>query len=144
LSPSNSRGHRNALAQIPFQRVTVALYDGSLITLLRSQAISGSYNINIFGKEGPIVQTEFNVEREKKFSAEQDENTFINFLTDLQQAVYFLSANRKMSSDLLPEPNDSNSSEYALVRYDTNLRLHHDVTSVRLKVEQNQLVAQII
>lgn len=128
LSASNKRGHRNALAEIPFRQFSVVLHDGSQITLSRKPPlVEGPYSIRITKGGSSILETEFSPRpdsQKPKFQTDEDEKTFISFLEDLDQPVYFLSADRQMSSDTLPDEDDSSE---VVMRFSDQLTFRHNM-----------------
>jgi energy-coupling factor transporter ATP-binding protein EcfA2 len=101
LSPANDRGHRNALARIPFRRFEVALAEGGWIAAVRDTELLGSYTIK--GElDDQRISVLFDANQEKKFGSDDQERAFLDFTRKLNLTVYLLSADRTIMSDVLP------------------------------------------
>lgn len=102
LSAANNRGHRSAVAQIPFRRFEITLGDGSKIAMWRDSELTGGYWICLERADGPVLQTNFSIQRERKFASDEHEREFISFLKHVGQSIYFVSADRRILNDELP------------------------------------------
>jgi energy-coupling factor transporter ATP-binding protein EcfA2 len=102
LSPANNRGHRSAIQKIPFKRFELVLGDGSKIAISRDSEPIGGYWAYAEKPGGAAVQTNFSIQREGRFASDEHEREFISFLKRVGRSVYFVSADRRTSSDELP------------------------------------------
>jgi energy-coupling factor transporter ATP-binding protein EcfA2 len=113
LSPASDRGHRSALAKIPFKLFKVIFEDGGWLSVSRGSEIIGAYSI-----EGRIQGQSINVAfAEKHFGTEEQKQTFASFISTVNQTAYFLSADRAIMSDVLPNV-DRDEERAVLIDHD--------------------------
>ncbi len=105
LSPEGRRGHRTYVAQVQFGELRVELSDGTKVTATREAGKTiGSYTLTIARPK----------HRPRRFRVEADEQNSVTLapgkifpfaasLSELQMDMYFLSDDRRMASDTLPE-----------------------------------------
>lgn len=102
LSPANNRGHRTALASVPFTRLEVDLLGGGRIGAYRESNLVGSYVIR--GQlDGREIRVDYAYGGDKGgFGSEEQEMEFLTFVRVLNCTVYLLSADRTIMCDILP------------------------------------------
>ncbi|SHI82808.1 AAA domain-containing protein, putative AbiEii toxin, Type IV TA system [Tessaracoccus bendigoensis DSM 12906] len=55
LSPADRRGHRTAIARIPFSAISISLSNGDSITATRSDSLIGSFLVEVRDASGKVV-----------------------------------------------------------------------------------------
>jgi predicted ATP-dependent endonuclease of OLD family len=135
LSPANNRGHRNALAEVPFRRFTIHLTDGTVISAERKEATAGPY---VVAAEGPKGRVRFEFVnpppdgKARRFATPDQEKSAIQFLKALEQSLYFLPADRAILGDSVEDKgtvylDDSGGGRefWRAIRADTNIARAH-------------------
>ena len=108
LSPAGLKGHRNAIARVPFKSFKVAFSDGTTVTATRAaDRLTGAYALIAERAGDRILDCIFDPDAPEsgKFSPPNTEKEFLGFLESLDLTMYFLSAERRMTSDLWTEQN---------------------------------------
>jgi energy-coupling factor transporter ATP-binding protein EcfA2 len=101
LSSAPNRGHRNAIAGVPFKMFQVVLTDGTSITAARAaDRLSGAYALIAERSGDRIADCIFDPESLNKFSPPDTENEFLSFLDSLNLSVHYLSSERRMVTDV--------------------------------------------
>lgn len=101
LSPAQDGGHRNAIARVPFNKVNIVLNNGKFICAQRPEdPHSLSYEI-LFGETGKKLQkVSFDLDSGRSSLISKDSaREYRQFLSDINLAVYLLSADREFRSD---------------------------------------------
>lgn len=107
LSPANNKGHRNAIAKVPFRELAITLQDDTVIRFIRTGSLTGGYAVEISRGNKLLMRADFNLSREKGFDSEDGEKSFISFLRELNPGIHFLSADRRLNSDIFEEDEES-------------------------------------
>lgn len=114
LSPAPNRGHRDAISKVPFKMFQVLLTDGTSITATRAaERLSGAYALIAERSGDRIADCIFDPERPSKFSPPDTEKEFLGFLESLGLTIYYLSAERRMVTDLW-QPDETEPNEHLL------------------------------
>lgn len=155
LSPANNRGHRNALAEIPFKRFTIYLSDGTKVSAERSGATVGPYVVAAEGA-GTSVRFEFidspQEGKRRKFATEEQERSAIEFLRGLDQSLYFLPADRAILGDSVDEKDTIyldddviGQDRWRAVRFtpDVVLARHHGLVTEGTSRKSSSLIAAV-
>jgi energy-coupling factor transporter ATP-binding protein EcfA2 len=103
LSPANNRGHRNAVARVPFRRVEIHLHDGSRVRAQRDNHNAGAYKLLVQPAGAASVEVRFDPTTENKVDPPELEARYLTALKRIGLTVYLLSADREILSDSLPE-----------------------------------------
>lgn len=130
LSPADNRGHRTAIAGVPFRRFEIELSNGTTLSATRApEKLSGGYRLQIHqqgepsaswdyepGPRTPREETEFELQQHhgqlvpvRRATAGRrltGELAYLQALKSLNIGVYLLSADRQISSDALQEGKD--------------------------------------
>jgi len=89
LSPAPNRGHRNAIAKIPFKMFQVVLTDGTSVTAARAaERLIGGYAMIAERSGDRIADCIFDPSLPDKFSPPDTEKEFLGFLKSLNLAIY--------------------------------------------------------
>ncbi len=117
LSPSEDRGHRAFIAQIPFSKFAVSFAGGIDLVVTRSQTtltdlknndLLGSFQIELIDKGVSISKVEYKYNDNRKL--EGLDKDFLRKLSELQLNVFFLGDDRVLNSDLF-EPKEFEPKE---------------------------------
>lgn len=99
LSPSEDRGHRSFIAQIPFARFAVSLAGGTDIVVSREENdLLGSFQIELLEKGKSVSQVKYKI-NESRIPQGRD-GTLLRRLSELQLSVFFLGDDRVLNSDV--------------------------------------------
>jgi energy-coupling factor transporter ATP-binding protein EcfA2 len=100
LSPSASKGHRGAIARVPFRSFQLVLADGTTFTASRNgDQLVGPYDLSISRTDQTIIDCHFDPESEPQFSPSGTGTEFLRALARLNLELHFLSADRRMTTD---------------------------------------------
>lgn len=105
LSPSNTSGHRNRIAQIPFKKFEVNFMNGQRISATREKDLHGSYLLSISGggegsgirvfikadSDGTVQTTKWSRNEQEQFQS------FLKYLSRVSREVTFLDDKRTFS-----------------------------------------------
>lgn len=109
LSPATNRGHRGALARVPFSRFSVTLGDNTMVTAKRADGnLVGSFEMTLVSDSfDSSISVEADAEFKVKGSAGLSK-PFFKSLGSLGLGLHFLSDERKIITDLAP-PQDEDT-----------------------------------
>jgi energy-coupling factor transporter ATP-binding protein EcfA2 len=145
LSPAINRGHRTALREIPFERVDISLSDGTTVTASRDNEIRGSYRLLIQNAHRrPLEGMYYALDESGKFESEEFERRFTAGLQEIGLTLYFLSDDRRISSDALPTatPHVRMAETFALTRWALTDRENEEAFAVDRKLSEVIEMAQ--
>src|SRR6266550_82406 len=120
LSAADDRGHRSALAEVPFRTFRVFLADGTTIVADRARRVTGSYSVEIARGSKTLIAADWvpahQREQAKGAARNQQWAQMIQKLGELNLAVYFMTDDRRVRSDRLPRDSaDSDVDEKELL-----------------------------
>jgi len=99
LSPSEDRGHRSFIAQIPFAKFAVSLADGTNIVVSREENdLLGPFQIELLEKGKSVSQVNYKINEGRRPQAL--EGDLLRRLSELQLSVFFLGDDRVLNSDV--------------------------------------------
>ena len=99
LSPSEDRGHRSFIAQIPFAKFAVSLAGGTDIVVSREENdLLGPFQIELLEKGKSVSKVKYKI-NERGIPQGLDEN-LLKRLSELQLSVFFLGDDRVLNSDV--------------------------------------------
>jgi energy-coupling factor transporter ATP-binding protein EcfA2 len=95
LSPDNGQGHKTALVGLPLSSITVELTTGDKVWLQREAGqLIGSYTLGLKMNKLKEVTCEFIASQDGVIKASDNTNAFLELLSNLNLAFYFLSDDR--------------------------------------------------
>ena len=99
LSPSEDRGHRSFIAQIPFAKFAVSLAGGTDIVVSREENdLLGPFQIELLEKGKSVSKVKYKI-NERGIPQGLDGN-LLRRLSELQLSVFFLGDDRVLNSDV--------------------------------------------
>jgi energy-coupling factor transporter ATP-binding protein EcfA2 len=114
LSPSEDRGHRSFIAQIPFAKFAVSLADGTHIVVSREENdLLGPFKIELIEKGKRPSKVKYNKINERGIPQGLDGN-LLRRLSELQLSVFFLGDDRVLNSDVF-ESEESELQQFFLM-----------------------------
>ena len=95
LSPERGQGHKTALVQVPMSRLEVEFTTGDVVWLQRKEGqVVGSYTLGLRMHKKKEVTCEFRANEEGAIKAADESNVFLDKLSALDLAFYFLADDR--------------------------------------------------
>jgi energy-coupling factor transporter ATP-binding protein EcfA2 len=147
ISCATSRGHKTAVAQIPFRKFCITFSEGFQLLATREKAEAGTFRMELLMDGTPLRSAIFETEDgaipvQGSRSAEQDEFLAAVRIT-LNVNSYFLGDNRRLESDAISSDDIEEEVISSLPRYPTP----RDVMMQRhLQIEESrdvQLIAAV-
>ena len=107
LSPATNRGHRGALAKVPFSRFSVTLGNGAVVTARRTpDSLIGSFEMSLYSEafDGTVpIEADANL---KVKSNRAITKPLFDALRDLGLRLHLLSDERKIAADSNPDEDE--------------------------------------
>ncbi len=104
LSPATNRGHRGALARVPFKLFSVRLGKDTVVTAERSQGnLVGGFEMSLQSASTKKISVALEVDANLKIQVSREAfQPIYSALTSLGLGLHFLSDERKIITDLAP------------------------------------------
>ncbi|MEG3958759.1 AAA family ATPase [Microcoleus sp. herbarium2] len=100
LSPSEDRGHRSFIAQIPFAKFAVSLAGGTHIVVSRQEKdLLGPFQIELLEEGKSVSKVKYEINEDGRPQG-LDGNLLLRRLSELQLSVFFLGDDRVLNSDV--------------------------------------------
>lgn len=114
LSPAPRRGHRTAIARVPFSLLELELSNRTSIRVVRAAGeITGSFTIVVELDGAQVFASKYHVDDEGRVppprspDEERRDDQYREVLTTIASVPYFLADDRMIRSDNLPDLDDS-------------------------------------
>ncbi|MEZ2237563.1 AAA family ATPase [Microcoleus sp.] len=99
LSPSEDRGHRSFIAQIPFAKFAVSLAGGTDIVVSREENdLLGAFQIELLEKGKSVSKVQYKIDENR--IPQGSDGDLLRRLSELQLSVFFLGDDRVLNSDV--------------------------------------------
>lgn len=148
LSPQDARGHRSALAPIPFRRLSVRLGSSVVVEAVRKgDALTGGYFMRITGDDGSVIEAHLAVNERGTVTMKDTDAEYgalmsaLARLSSLGISLYYLPDDRRAQSPL--HESDEALAKEQILTTDTYLFRQRMLHQVAEEEEHSVLVNAI-